>query len=306
MPDAPAILTGAPATPPNNSPAPAPAQQAAPAPAAAPAMAKVTPGSKAWAEMTAEQRHAQLRGPENPRARGYSPAIEQREAAAARAAGEAPAGDDPQAPPAAGEKVKIGKYEVSEEEVGDLMADKAARDLARTQIPADPKAYKLDLPEGVALPGGAKVEFGKDPDSVAAADAARAWAHKQGLSQQQFSELLSIQAHSVAAQEMRIATYARAEVDKLGANGPQRIDGLSRWIIGEMGNEKARPIIASMATAAHVEFYEKLLSKQTSQGAASFSQQHRVAPDDKSIPGFEKMSFAEKRFAQDQRAARRR
>jgi hypothetical protein len=28
------------------------------------APAKVTPGSKAWAEMTAEQRHAALRGPE--------------------------------------------------------------------------------------------------------------------------------------------------------------------------------------------------------------------------------------------------
>jgi hypothetical protein len=109
MPDAPAIMTGTtPATPP--APAPAPAQQAAPAPSQ-----RVTPGSKAWAEMTTEQRHAQLRGPENPRARGYSPAIEQREAAAARAAGEPPAGDDPQTPPTAAEKVKIGKYEVSED-----------------------------------------------------------------------------------------------------------------------------------------------------------------------------------------------
>jgi hypothetical protein len=303
MPEAPAILAGStPVTPPNAD-AP-PARVEAPKP--------ITPGSKAWAEMTAEQRHAQLRGPENPRARGHSPARDQREAAAARAAGEgtSPAegeaqSGDQQTPPAAAEKIKVGKFEVSEDEVASMMADKAARDLARTQIPADPKAYKLDLPADVKLPGDAKVVFGSDPDSLAAADAAKAWAHKKGLSQSEFSELLSIQAHSVAAQELRIATYARAEVDKLGANGPQRIDGLSRWIIGEMGNEKARPIIASMATAAHVEFYERLLAKQTSQGAASFSQQHRVAPDDKSIPGYEKMSFEQRRFAQDQRSTRR-
>src|SRR5580692_2860448 len=106
MPDAPTLATAATtpsAAPPAAGNPPAPVQHAA-----APAVAKVTPGSKAWAEMTAEQRHAQLRGPENPRARGHSPAIEQREAAAARAAGEPPAGDDPQTPPAnSAEKIKI-------------------------------------------------------------------------------------------------------------------------------------------------------------------------------------------------------
>jgi hypothetical protein len=114
--------------------------------------------------------------------------------------------------------------------------------------------------------------------------------HKKGLSQSEFSELLSIQAHSIAAQELKIATYARAEVDKIGTNGPQRIEALTRWIRGEMGDADARPIIASMATAAHIKFYEKLLSKQTSQGAASFTQQYRVPPDTSGIPGFEKMS----------------
>jgi hypothetical protein len=90
---------------------------------AATAPAKVTPGSKAWAEMTAEQRHAALRGPENPRARGYSPAVEQRQAAAARAAGERPqdqAAVDPAAVAASTEKHKIGAYEISESELGEM------------------------------------------------------------------------------------------------------------------------------------------------------------------------------------------
>jgi hypothetical protein len=202
MPDAPAIMTGAtPAAPPIN---PTSAQPAAQPPARVEPAKSVTPGSKAWAEMTTEQRHAQLRGPENPRARGYSPARDQREAAAARAAGEAAPGEAPsgdqETPPAAAEKIKVGKFEVSEDEVASMMDRQAQEDLRKATAPPTPAAYKLELPADVKLPGDAKVMFGSDPDSLAAADAARAWAHKKGLSQSEFSELLSIQAHSVAAQ----------------------------------------------------------------------------------------------------------
>jgi hypothetical protein len=58
--------------------------------------------------------------------------------------------------------------------------------------------------------------------------------------------------------------------------------------------------------AAHVRMFEKIMTKLTSQGAAGFSQQHRVAPDDNKIPGYENMSFEQRRFAQDQAASRRR
>src|SRR3984893_14478650 len=95
MPDAPTLATiPTPSAPPAapSSPAPAPAHQAASAPA------RVTPNTPEWAALTTEQRHAALRGPENPRARGHSPAVEQRQAAAARAAGEPPAGEGPAAP----------------------------------------------------------------------------------------------------------------------------------------------------------------------------------------------------------------
>jgi hypothetical protein len=61
-----------------------------------------------------------------------------------------------------------------------------------------------------------------------------------------------------------------------------------------------------MVTDAHLRFYEKMQQKVTSQGSASFSQQHRVAPDDGKIPGFDRMSFEQQRLAQDQLAAARR
>jgi hypothetical protein len=65
-------------------------------------------------------------------------------------------------------------------------------------------------------------------------------------------------------------------------------------------------IRATLVTDAHLRFYEKVITQLTSQGSASFSQQHRVAPEEAGIAGYDKMSFEQKRFAQDQQAARRR
>jgi hypothetical protein len=284
-----------------NPPAPAPAQHAAPAPTPA---QRVTPGTPEWAALSAEQRHAQLRGPENPRARGHSPAIEQREAAAARAAGEPPAGDDPQTPPAnSAEKVKIGKYEVSEGELAGMMDRQAQDDLRAATRPASPEAYEAKLPADLALPGGQTYTFDQtDPSLIAA----RNLAHAKGWSQQDFSEALGIFASHHAQQEAILAERSRAEVAKAGVNAPQRMDAVGRWITGEVGEADAKPIRATIVTDAHLRFYEKLMNKISSQGAASFSQSHRVAPDTQGIPGYENMSFEQKRLAQDQQAARRR
>jgi hypothetical protein len=97
-----------------------------------------------------------------------------------------------------------------------------------------------------------------------------------------------------------------AEVAKAGVNAPQRVDAVGKWITAELGEADAKPIRATIVTDAHLRFYERLMNKVSSQGTASFTQSHRVAPDSQGIPGFEKMSFEQRRYAQDQQAARRR
>ncbi len=280
---------------------------AAPSPAASPAAARpVTPGSKAWAELTPEQRHAQLRGPENPRARGHSPAVEQREAAAARARGEPPrepTATDSAAPAAAStEKLKVGKYEVSEAELASMMDRQSQDDLKRATLPPAPEAYEAKLPADLKLPAGQTYTFDQNDPSLIAA---RNLAHSKGWSQQDFSEALGIFASHIAGKEAILAERAQAEVAKAGVNAPQRMDAVGRWITAEVGEADAKPIRATIVTDAHLRFYEKMMNKVSSQGAAGFSQQHRVAPDDRSIPGYENMTFEQRRFAQEQRAARR-
>jgi hypothetical protein len=298
MSDTLATVAAAPSAPPAAGSSPAPSQPAAPA------VAKPVPGSKEFAALTTEQRHEQLRGPPNPRAVGHSPAretYEQIRHAQDQAPGEAPPADQ-QSPSEAGPKIKVGKFEVSEEEVGELMAEKAARDLRKATAPANPEAYEAKLPDGLTLPGGQEYKFdANDPSLVAA----RNWAHAKGLSQDDFSQVLGIYASHVAGQEAMLAERSRAEIAKAGVNAPQRVDAIGKWIRGEVGDTDAKPILATIVTDSHLRFYEKMHHKITSQGAASFSASHRVAPDSNDIPGFDKMTFEQRRFAQDQAAARR-
>ena len=282
--------------PPAAAPASPPAQQTA--------VAKPVPGSKEFAALPAEQRHAALRGPTNDRARGYSPAVEQREAAAARAAGEPPPAADPTAPAAAStEKHKIGAYEISEREFGEMMTRQAAEDLRKATLPAAPEGYEAELPADLKLPNGQSYTFNQNDPSLVAA---RNWAHAKGLSQDEFSQVLGIYASHVAGQEALLAERSRAEVAKAGVNAPQRMDAVSKWITGMVGEVDAKPIRATIVTDAHLRFYESIMTKLTSQGTANFSQSHRVPPEDSNkISGFENMSFEQRRQAQDNLAARR-
>jgi hypothetical protein len=184
------------------------------------------------------------------------------------------------------------------------MLDRQAQDdLRKATVPPSPDAYELKISPDAKLPGNVEFKFdGNDPGLIAAKN----WAHARGLDQTAFSEMLTLYASHVAQQESVIAARSREEVAKAGVNAPQRVDAVGKWITGEMGESDAAPIKATIVTDAHLRFYEKLMNKASSQGAANFSQQHRAAPDTNPIPGYDGMSFEQRRFAQDQNAARRR
>ena len=265
---------------------PAPAQQTAPP--AAPAAAKpevAAPSHRETYEQT-RQRQDQANAAAKP-----------------EAAADAKAPADPQAPAADGAKIKVGKFEVSEEQIASMMDRQAQEDLKKATLPSTPEAYKAELAADLKLPGGIEYKFNDaDPSMVAA----RNWAHAKGLSQGEFSEVLGIYASHVASEQAALAARSAAELAKVGVNAPQRVDAVGRWITGEMGEADAAPIRATLVTDAHLRFYEKLMQKVSSQGAASFSQSHRTAPEAGGIPGYDKMSFEQRRQAQDQNAARRR
>ncbi|MDI3563553.1 hypothetical protein [Bradyrhizobium sp. Arg816] len=194
--------------------------------------------------------------------------------------------------------------EKNEVKTGDLvkrfneLSTKDAADAVRkNSLPATADAYKIELPKEFTMPAGVEFKFDEKAPELAQA---RAMAHAKGWTQQDFSEALGIFAAAKISEQATINAARTAEVGKLGATGPQRVDAVTQW----MDAQGLGVLKSTMVTAAQVQAWEAHITKLTSQGTASFSQSHRVAPDDNKIPGYETMSFEQRRHAQEQRARR--
>lgn len=182
----------------------------------------------------------------------------------------------------------------------------AAEDVRKATLPDAPKDYKASLPADFKMPDGVAPFTFDESDPLLAQ--ARDLAHAQGRTQDEFSQWVALYAADKIGADARIADARKAEIGKLGATATARVDNATQWLTGIDGTSDKRHAAAlaeMMVAARHVEAIEYLITKTTSQGSAAFSQQHRVAPDDKEIPGFKDMSFAQQRQAQDQLRARK-
>ena len=193
------------------------------------------------------------------------------EATIGRPIDDQPGADDgtkPLGEPSGEKTVKVGDAEFTESEIREAMGAKAEADLRKTQIPPAAEAYRVELPADLKLPGDAKFELaGFDhPIHGAALRDAAAWAHKNVLSQNQFSELLALHAGSVTREASALAAAARAEQEKMGALGGQRVDAVSRWLMAHFP-EAARPTLQTLVTARQVEMFESIIHKLSGSGA---------------------------------------
>lgn len=180
------------------------------------------------------------------------------------------------ADPVQGQSVRIGDIEIDEASLRDIMARDAAAEVRRHSLPATPEDYEARLPENFQPPAG--LEFKIDANDPLIAQA-RAQAHAMGATQEDFSKMLGIYAAAKVQEVARIAERRNAEVEKLGAAAPQRIDTVLRWLEANATPEEFKPLKETLSTAGHVKFFERMITRLTNQGGASFSQAGRV-PDD--------------------------
>lgn len=180
--------------------------------------------------------------------------------------------------------------------VKDHVAFKAADDSRKLTLPKTPDDFKLALPKDFKPPEG--IEFKLDETDPLFAQA-RTWAHKNGLSQNEFETGIGMIAASKVADQQMIQTARNAEIAKLGVNGTARVTALNTWLDAK----GYAPLKGMLVTAEIVSTFEKLM--KDAQGGSTFSQSHRESPDEPGkIPGIEKMNFREARAAQDAYAAR--
>lgn len=241
----------------------------------------ITPGSKAWAEMSPDQRAAHQRAPTD--IGRTSASVHTRDATGAllidgkRADGSEPAPADApaaEAPAATGEKIKIGEVELTAEEWAAAASHKAEADLRATQIPARGADYRLELPADMKLPDGIAVKLDpNDPVKGSALVAATEWAARNKLSQTQFSEMMGLYAASSINEHVDFERRQAAEFEALGTAGPVRIDAVTRWLAANFG-AAAKPVISTLVTKAHVEVFEGIISKLNGRGS-NFTQRGR-------------------------------
>ena len=185
---------------------------------------------------------------ENPNTRGISPARDQREAAAARAAGQQPSGEQQGnqqqqgSQPAAGgdEKIKFGDQELTVAELADLRKFKGEQDSRALTLPPTPEAYELKVPENFQLPAGvSKFEFNQNDPFLAQA---RQLAHRDKISQASFSEILGIYAGQRVAEATVINNARTAELAKLGGAATDRITAIRTFLHGTIGSDQAAAV----------------------------------------------------------------
>jgi hypothetical protein len=197
-----------------------------------------------------------------------------------------------------GERFKFGDVELSHEDLQGLMARQAEEQLRKANLPADPNGYKIELAPDFKWPGGVELNFDvNNPARAPAFEAAREWAHKNGLSQAQFSELLGLYASSTAGEQAMVAAAHKTEVERLGPNGPMRVDGVHGWLRSFFGDQVAKTFLSTMVKAEQVSAWEKVISALTRQGSGGFRTSGRQADQEPRVSDadYERMSYTQKK-----------
>jgi len=157
----------------------------------------------------------------------------------------------------------------------ELAAFRAADQVRRSTLPTSPNDYKAELPADFKIPDGIKYEFNNADPLLAQAQAV---AHEAGLSQEQFSKLLALYAGGQVSSQQQIQTARNAEIAKLGATGPTRIDALTTFFRAYLGEQAGNRRMGRIFTAQDVADAEMEVSKITSQGGAPFRGNGREPP----------------------------
>jgi hypothetical protein len=159
------------------------------------------------------------------------------------------------------------------------------------KVPKSADEYKLEVPKDFKLPQGMELDANHP-----LLPAAREFAHKNGLTQEQFSELVTLDARRLesfkAAETARLANEKKA----LGPEADKRIETLSTWIDKAAPSpEHAQAVKAAMGNAKIVEFVEGLMKQTISGGVESLNAVNQQGRSDGRPANWETMSPVDKR-----------
>jgi hypothetical protein len=197
--------------------------------------------------------------------------------------------------------LEIDGNQYDENDVRSAIAEGAEAASRKATLPASPDAYEIKLPDDFVAPEGVRFEFNKNDPAL---KAARELAHKRGIDQATFSEMLGVYASTQMGSAIQNAQLRDANMKQLGVAGPQRAEAVATWLQARAG--KDGQVMANWLRqypAAHiVRAMEGVIRAFSNQGGVDYSQSHRAAQEEQAgrIAGYDNMSFAQRRAAQMQ------
>jgi hypothetical protein len=174
-------------------------------------------------------------------------------------------------------RLKVGELLLDAKDIQQIMTETAAREARKATMPATAAEYSLDLPADFVMPEGQNWKWATDhPVLGPLIGQAKEFAFASGIDQPAFSKMMSLFAASQIHEAQMIAKAQAAEREKLGPMIAHRVDAVTNFIRGSVGDDKiAKAMTQRILTADDVVGWEKIIRKASSQGAASFRQDGR-------------------------------
>jgi hypothetical protein len=192
--------------------------------------------------------------------------------------------------------LKVGDLTLSPQDVAQLMERHALEQSRAALVPKTPGEYTL--PDMQSPAGAAEFRWAvDDPTLGPLLGAAKNWAHEAGLTNDQFQSAMKVYAGSLMNERRIIDEAAQRQRDLLGELAPVRIQAVTQFLRGHLGDEAARALTSNMVLASQVTAFEKLAHRFASGGVVgSFNGTHR----EPTIPGkisdaeYGKLSYSER------------
>ena len=127
---------------------------------------------------------------------------------------------------------------------------------ADPQVGTGESDLAFNLPADFTPPAG--IKLGEFDASTPLAKAAREFAHREGLSQQQFSRMLQVYAQNAVREIENYKRSIEQETARLGPRAAERGQAVRTWLVDRLGSELAGELTSQFTSARHIEAFEQL------------------------------------------------
>lgn len=182
----------------------------------------------------------------------------------------------------------------------ELSEFKTTAEARLADVPKEAKDYEFSISPDLKLPDGVAPDTLKVDEKNPLLASFRELAKEEGLTKAGANKLYNAFVQHEVGKATAINARAAEERTALGADAPARVTAIETFLTSHLGEDAAKPMMRGVFTAAQVKGFEALMQKFQGGNIVPFNAKNPTGADDPGkIPGFDTMSFEQRRAAQD-------